>query len=168
MTLQSSLAARVSPYAVGFALGFVTAIVCMPARASEPWTQTYPAGTLVVVDGDTVKVGRKRLRLAEIDAPEIEHARCRTERRAGERSKIRVVQLLEGQTATVRFSGRSDRYDRPLVDLVVPEGDVGTILLDEGLALPYRGGRAAWAERAAHWCGGRNAGSTSQRLGSAP
>lgn len=153
MTSRSSLAARISPYAVGFALGFVAAIVCMPARAAEAWTETVPAGTLIVVDGDTVKIGRQRLRLTAIDAPEIEHARCRTERRAGERAKARVVELLAAEPATIRYSGRDDRYRRPLVDLSVPAGDLGAILMAEGLALPYRGGRAAWSERAAHWCG---------------
>jgi micrococcal nuclease len=153
MTSRSSLATRLSPYAVGFALGFVAAVVFLPARAAGARTETVPAGTLVVVDGDTVKIGRQRLRLTAIDAPEIDHARCRTERRAGERAKARVVQLLATQSATIRYSGRDDRYRRPLIDLSVPAGDLGTILIAEGLALPYHDGHAAWSKRAAHWCG---------------
>jgi micrococcal nuclease len=125
----------------------------MPARAGEARIEEFQPGTLVVVDGDTVKIGRQRLRLTAIDAPEIEHARCRTERRAGERAKARVVELLAAETVTIHFSGQDDRYRRPLVDISVPAGDLGAILMAEGLALPYRGGRAAWAERVAHWCG---------------
>lgn len=156
MTSRSSLRTTIAPYAIGFAFGFVAAIVCSGARASQAETIPFPPDELVVVDGDTVKYGKQRLRLLSIDAPEIEHARCRVERRAGERAKSRVVELLAGQAVMVHFSGRDDRYRRPLVDISVPAGDVGAILMAEGLALSYRGGRAAWAERAAHWCGGRS------------
>jgi micrococcal nuclease len=155
MTSRSSLRAHIAPYAVGFAMGFAAAIVCSSARAGEAETIPVPPGTLVVVDGDTVKIGRQRLRLLSIDAPEIQHARCKAERRVGQASKARLLELIDGRTVEIRFSGKDDRYDRPLVDLAVPAGDIGTILMGEGLAVPYRGGRKAWAERVLHWCGGR-------------
>lgn len=153
MTSRSSLRATIAPYAVGFAFGFAAAIVCSGARASQAETIPFPPGELIVVDGDTVKYGKQRLRLLSIDAPEIEHARCPAERRAGDASRERLLALIEGRIVIVRFSGKDDRYGRPLVDLAVPAGDIGTILMREGLAVPYRSGRKAWAERAAHWCG---------------
>jgi len=127
----------------------------MPAMAGDAKRVPVPPGTLVVVDGDTVKIGRQRLRLLTIDAPEIEHARCKAERLVGEASKVRLMKLIDGRTVTIHFSGRDDRYGRPLVDLSVPAGDIAMILIDEGLAVRYRGGRKAWAERAAHWCRGK-------------
>lgn len=115
-------------------------------------TVTTPAGQVLVVDGDTVRLQGERLRLLSIDAPETHQAHCRAERRAGLRAKARLEALLRDRVVSVRFSGRTDRYGRPLVDLETAEGDLGTILLGEWLALPYVASRPAHQRRIDHWC----------------
>lgn len=96
-----------------------------------------------VVDGDTIWHEGTKLRLTNIDTPEIEQAKCPSERRLGERAKARLIVLLSGGYA-VRYSGKLDRYDRPLVRLTVQGRDVGSILTSEGLARPYGTGRTPW------------------------
>lgn len=105
-----------------------------------------------VIDGDTVMIGRERIRLERIDAPEVTHPRCRAEAEAGTRAKRRLGELLAAGDVRVTRGGH-DRYRRTLATLTTADGDVGEALLDEGLALPWHAGRAAHAARAAHGCG---------------
>jgi hypothetical protein len=51
----------------------------------------------------------------------------------------------------IERTGHQDRYQRTLVNLQTPVGDVGAILMREGLALPYEPGSEAKAARIAHW-----------------
>ncbi|MFG1230263.1 thermonuclease family protein [Xanthobacter wiegelii] len=108
---------------------------------------------LTVVDGDTLLYAGERLRLFDIDAPETHQPRCSAERKAGERSTAALRELIAGQQVEIHYSGRFDRYGRPLVRISTPAGDVGASLVKRGLALPYDGGRVAHDRRAAHWCG---------------
>ena len=63
------------------------------------------------------------------------------------------MELLRDHQVEVIRSGKLDRYRRTLADLRVDGVDVGTTLLAEGHALPYRPGRAAKQERLREWCG---------------
>lgn len=72
------------------------------------------AAALTIVDGDTVRIGKERIRLVGIDAPEI-HA-CRKGRICvpgdGQASKRSLERILSGRI-TVSKVGR-DRYGRTL------------------------------------------------------
>lgn len=109
---------------------------------------------LRVIDGDTLRLGRERLRLLDIDAPEINPPRCVAELELGLLARARLAALIAGRQVEIRRHGR-DRYRRPLVRLTVGGEDVGAILLEDGLALTWMPGRAAYEARRAHWCGGR-------------
>ena len=61
--------------------------------------------------------------------------------------------MLAGQQVTVHYSGKNDRYGRPLVRLSTGAGDLGMALVAQGLVLPYAVGSAAYKLRKAHWCG---------------
>lgn len=135
------------------ALAAVLALALALPAAAEPLRRLVPPDALAVVDGDTVRLEGRRLRLMDIDAPETHGAHCRAERRAGARAAARLAAILDGRAVLVVQAGRSDPYGRPLVRLALPEGDAGQILLAEGLALPWRPGAAAHAARVAHWCG---------------
>lgn len=131
-------------------------------------TPAYTAGTVSevitgpirVIDGDTVELSsEERVRIYNIDAPEIGHARCQSELVAGQRAKVELEQLLEQRPVTISrceaSTGRClDKYHRTLATLRTPIGDVGAMLVHQGLALPWEPGKEAHDERARHWCGG--------------
>ena len=58
--------------------------------------ETILRGRCWVIDGDTIVINNIRLRLAGIDAPELDHP-------WGQRSKWALVQLCKGQTVTARI-----------------------------------------------------------------
>lgn len=126
--------------------------------------ETIEGDRIHVVDGDTVALpcppetrGRRgcaeRARLLDIDAPEMWHPRCERELARGLDAKARLRALLTGPVEIARHG--HDRYGRTLARLTAPAGDVGAALLADGLAVRWRPGPEAWAERARHWCGER-------------
>ena len=132
---------------------FVVVILLTIATLAMAETVTVSTGALVIVDGDTVRLDGQRLRLLDIDAPETHQAHCAAERKAGDRARLALAAMLDGQQVAIVYSGRIDPYGRPLVRLFVDGRDAGAALLAAGLALPYVPGRSAHAARTAHWCG---------------
>ena len=94
------------------------------------------------------------MRLLDIDTPEISKPRCSYEKKVGYEARDRLRALI-GQAVSVEIidSGTTDKYGRNLIHVEVGGQDAGTILVNEGLALRYRGGSATWNERKRHWCG---------------
>ncbi len=104
---------------------------------------TYQAVVEKVIDGDTLKVrfnlgGRVRrretLRLRGLDCPEIDT-------KEGQAAKTFVQSYIkEAQTIVVR-SSRSDKWDRYLADVFLPQGEAGSeiylnnMLLEKGFAV---------------------------------
>jgi endonuclease YncB( thermonuclease family) len=97
-------------------------------------TLTGPAW---VIDGDTVAIRRIKIRLAGIDAPELDMP-------FGKKSKWAMVDLCRGQTLHVVLHGETS-HDRQVGTAYLPDGrDVGAELIRRGLALDcafYSGGK---------------------------
>ncbi|MEO1988864.1 MAG: thermonuclease family protein [Martelella sp.] len=112
------------------------------------------AGEISVYDGDTIKIDGQRMRLLDIDTPEISKPRCSYEEEVGYEARDRLRELIS-QAGSVEIidSGTTDKYGRNLIYVEVDGRDAGKILVNEGLALRYRGGSPAWNERKRHWCG---------------
>ena len=103
----------------------------------------------VVHDGDTIRCGVERVRLVNIDAPELAvSARCsRASRRRlagsrnpswcddalGERSRDALTALVVRGTTTLEPVGR-DRYGRLLARVMADGRDAGAYLIGMGLA----------------------------------
>lgn len=81
-----------------------------------------------VVDGDTLWWQGEKIRIAEIDAPEI-NGRCPAERALALRSRARLVELLNARGTRFERVGE-DRYGRTLANF----GSVSEQLISEGLA----------------------------------
>ena len=97
-----------------------------------------------VVDGDTIRVDGRSVRVMGLDAPEI-RGRCPAEISAARRAKDRMAELIAGGV-TLRRHGR-DRYRRLLAVVTDSRGrDVAVVMIREGLARPYEG------ERRRSWC----------------
>ncbi len=99
-----------------------------------------------VVDGDTIRLGVRRVRLIGIDAPEIAGADCAAERVLGQRAADRLLALVnQGEFDLVghRFRDR-DGHGRDL-RLVLRGGvSIGKQLTRDGLARRYYGTKRSW------------------------
>lgn len=99
-----------------------------------------------VIDGDTIRHNGSKIRLADIDTPEISDPKCASEAALGHRAKARLLDLLNaGPFEIVQPGGRDeDVYGRKLRVLVREGRSLGAILVDEGLARPWKGRRRSW------------------------
>ena len=70
---------------------------------------------IVVIDGDTVRMGDERIRLRGIDAAEM-RAGCDAERRLAILTKRRLTELLTAGPITIQRDGL-DRYRRTLATI---------------------------------------------------
>ena len=121
-----------------------------PSTAPTPAPVCAPpsAATITVIDGDTVEYCGERWRLMGYDTPEVHGAKCGYERILGETAAYRLRVLIGGGAVTLTSSGRRDRYGRILGTLTAGGRDVGVVLIGEGLAHVYSGGKRLG------WCGG--------------
>lgn len=99
-----------------------------------------------VIDGDTIRVRDERIRLEDINAPEMSRPRCDTERELAARARQRLLVLINaGPLEIVDDGGRDrDRYGRLLRRLERDGHSLGAMLVDEGLARPWTGRRRGW------------------------
>ena len=136
------------------AAGIVLAIATGLVRS-----EVVDGAEIRVVDGDTVAlIGGPRMRLLNIDAGEVRSygrsgPSCENEKQLGIRATRRLKDLIASQPVNIVRSGQFDRYGRELIRLESAVGDLGQILVAEGLALPWRDGAAERAKRIATWCG---------------
>jgi endonuclease YncB( thermonuclease family) len=119
-----------------------------PERVSQQFTRCGPGrGFACVIDGDTFKLGNRKVRIIGIDAPETHPPRCPAEAELGEKATARLQALLnEGSfTMTAPLYGTHDRYGRDLRTITRKRTD-GTIqsiaadMRESGLARRYLGG----------------------------
>lgn len=102
-------------------------------------------GTNCVVDGDTLWIAGQKVRVADIDAPETHDYRCPEEKTLGDRATQRLIQLVNSGPVSMQPIDRDeDRYGRKLRIVMVNGISVGTVLVGEGLARYYEGGRKPW------------------------
>lgn len=98
-----------------------------------------------VVDGDTFWFRGDKIRLADIDAPEIFSPRCGYERSVGEASRNRLLELLNGGSFTLATGSRdTDRFGRTLRTVARHGRSLGEMLVEEGLAGRWNGPRRDW------------------------
>lgn len=98
-----------------------------------------------VVDGDTFWLNGEKIRIADIDTPEISKPRCSAELDRGNLARDRLAGLLNAGPFDLEATDRAqDHYGRSLY-IVTRGGDsIGTALVDEGLAVWYGNGRPDW------------------------
>jgi micrococcal nuclease len=108
-------------------------------------------GQCWVIDGDTIVIDQIRLRIAGIDAPELDHP-------WGQQAKWALVQLCKGKIVTARIKPEVT-YDRLVAECFLPDGrDLAAELVRNGLALDwpkFSGGKYKHLEpahaRRRHW-----------------
>ncbi len=97
-----------------------------------------------VTDGDTFRVRDERIRIANIDTPEMPgRARCDSEARLALEAKARLGELLSDGEVRLARQGL-DRYGRTLATVRAGGVDVGEQLIRDRLAQRWMGRRASW------------------------
>lgn len=106
-----------------------------------------PAGAVAlrVADGDTFTLAGEKVRVSNIDTPELFSPHCDAERRLARLARARLAQLLgDGSGVTLEREAKPDRYGRTLARVSVSGLDVGETLISDGLAAQWEGRRHNW------------------------
>lgn len=125
-------------------------------RAGPVFEGPVEARVLSVLDGDTFvaeahvwpgQFVRVNVRIRGIDAPEMK-SRCLAEQEAAVAARDLLSNLLGNETVAISNIGGAKYYGRVLADVVTERGEpVSQVLVDRGLARPYRGGkRQGWCD----------------------
>lgn len=133
--------------AAGLFLGtFYVMVTAMPIAwpfglGAEPGSPAL----VEVIDGDTFDYGNARIRIADIDTPEV-RGRCAYERALAARATTRMRTLLVAGPFELERTGTRDVdvYGRKLRIVTRDGRSLGDQLVAEGLARPWRGHREPW------------------------
>lgn len=122
-----------------------------PLAATEQVSATFTPcgpgrGSACVIDGDTFKLGDRKIRIIGIDAPELASPRCPAEAALARRASDRLLELLnQGPFDMVAHRlQREDRNGRDLMVIRRGSQSIGAQLMDEGLAHRYIGSKSSW------------------------
>ena len=123
-----------------------------PERIALRFTRCGPGrGQACVVDGDTFKLGKRKIRIVGIDAPETHPANCPEEARLGEAATAELMRLLNQGPFEMagRIDDSQDRYGRDLrvITRQRPDGSIQSIAEEmraSGLAHRYLGRKSSW------------------------
>ena len=131
-------------------------------EAAQPQFGSRPIGDLIsiqfdrcgsgqritcVVDGDTFWYKGEKVRIADIDTPEISVPACQREAQVGEQAAARLIALLNQAPFSLETDPQReyDDYGRRLLKVTRNGNSVGNVLVREGLA-------ERWGGRSIDWC----------------
>ena len=99
-----------------------------------------------VVDGDTFWINGVKIRIADIDTPEVSQPQCPSEKVLGDRATNRLIELLNAGPFKMQTLGNrdEDRYGRKLRVVRRNGRSLGDQLVSEGLARTWTGRREPW------------------------
>ena len=128
------LAAVLASLAASIPSAISTARSAKPAKAEQ-----VIAGRASVIDGDTLEVHGRRIRLAAIDAPESRQSCRRADELwpCGRRAAFALADRIGVRPVTCRWHDR-DRYRRAVAFCEVGGVDLGGWMVEQGHALAYR------------------------------
>jgi endonuclease YncB( thermonuclease family) len=117
-----------------------------PGKVSQFRKCDFGRRTNCVVDGDTIWFAGEKIRIADIDTPEVSEPKCQSELALGNKATARLIELINaGPFELKAWPGRDqDRYGRKLRVLVREGHSLGDILVAEGLARTWSGRREPW------------------------
>jgi len=99
-----------------------------------------------IVDGDTLWFQQVKYRLEGIDTPEMApRHKCMQEGLQARLARDRLQEIMSSNDFTITTHGK-DRYGRTLGRFHIGDSTAGQMLVNEGLARPWRGRRESWCE----------------------
>ena len=146
----------IAPLALVLSVATFWGVWTMTAPAPAPLADTERAsfgfchmggGMNCVVDGDTLYYQGMKIRVADIDAPETHDPMCESEAKLGAAATRRFQALVNAGPFALAPNpdGRDeDMYGRKLRIVTRGGESLGGVLVDEGLARWYAGGRRPW------------------------
>lgn len=115
----------------------------LPAATRSAAVATI-SGPVRIIDGDTFDHRGERIRIADIDTPELSST-CAAEVRLAQAAKARLgILLAEGPFELHRIERDQDRHGRSLRVVVRGGRSIGDRLVAEGLARTWSGRREPW------------------------
>jgi endonuclease YncB( thermonuclease family) len=138
---------------------FLLAILSAPATA-EP----IEPDDIRVIDGDTIRVYQEQpdVRLVGFNAPETRREACEAERQLGAQATLRLRNLIRAGDLDFQYVACSCppgtqgtfvcNYGRDCGTLKSGGRDVGAILIEEGLAVPFVCGATRCPTTPRPWC----------------
>ena len=96
-----------------------------------------------VIDGDTFEIeipnyGIDRIRVKNIDTPEIRRAKCERERMLANQAKNLASSLLGNEKVKLQADRKRDQFGRTIALVTLPDGrDLGAVLLASGIAVEW-------------------------------
>jgi len=150
---------KVKTFVIPLLLLFVpVCTTAAPTFGNLPVTQLHN-----IIDGDTIKVtidsvhpllgDRIKIRVKDIDTPEISKwkygYKCQRELELGLKAKRVAEEFLEGAESIELRNVSRGKYFRIAADVYVDEKNLSDVLLDQGLAHVYIGGKGkkkSWCE----------------------
>jgi micrococcal nuclease len=126
---------------------FIALLAISLGAVSPAGAMEFCAGTkrfTCVVDGDTFWLKGEKIRIMDIDAPEMGGA-CLEEREKSASAAARLAELLSSGEIELERHGQ-DFHKRTLAIVIVEGLDVSRVLIDEELALPWSGKREVWCK----------------------
>lgn len=145
--------------AIFFAILRVLLLFVEPATA-EPISPME----IRVIDGDTIRLNHQRpdVRLVGFNAPETRRALCEAERELGGKATRRLRDLVAAGNLDFQFVACACRpgtegtpqcnFGRRCGTLKSNGRDVGSLLISEGLAVPFRCGATGGPPTLRPWC----------------
>ena len=106
---------------------------------SSAYTQEIIKGSAKVIDGDTIHIGKNKIRLHGIDAPEIKQ-KCfisNDEWNCGEQSQSNLINLINLRKVNCIIFDK-DRYKRDIAECYVDELNINKWMVKNGWAVAYR------------------------------
>lgn len=113
-------------------------------RLGDGTPPTVARGSAYVIDGDTIAVNGVRVRLADIDAPEMARPACGRELALGLKAKRRLRELIEVGPFEIADSSGVDQYGRQLRIVRRNGRSLGDVLVSGGLARRRGSPRLDW------------------------
>ena len=134
---------------VASATALCMGLLAFPLVSSSSAFRTMLGAAVRAIDGDTIELNGETVRIANIDTPETDRAKCPEERAMGEAATVALTELLGRGAITLQRgdpkSGRKiDRYGRTLGLVFVDGHDVGELLITMGHARRWTGKRRPW------------------------
>jgi endonuclease YncB( thermonuclease family) len=138
--------------AAEFAVAAAIAIAIVSFVAAGPAAWPFGLGSETgsprhawVIDGDTIDYAGTRIRIADIDTPEM-RGECAYETRLARRASARMSQLINQGPFEIQRTGTRDEdvYGRKLRIVTRGGRSLGDVLVAEGLARRWTGHREPW------------------------
>ena len=141
----------------GLTIVLLGLLILLAVKLDRRETQTQQ-GMAVINDGDSITLGKERVRLSGIDAPEYSQVcqRDGADYACGKRAREALVQLISRRPVSCSGISR-DRYGRFLGECIAGDVDLNRAQVAAGWAVAYGGYEteeaAARAAKAGIWAG---------------